>query len=261
VNWTSKRDFMLRAEMMCQENHPARARWVCEDPNYLNSPGTFPLAGLSPAENRGHDLFYNTCFFGCSEPPFPDLPVTQCSFCHSSDSENPDGTGLFERYADDAYHNIGTPINRQLPASAEPLLADHVGNLQAVGGVRTPHLRNLTKAPYPGFQKAYGHNGWFKSLEAIVHFYNTSRVKPRCEDIDPGSLPYTEAEALAADCWPAPEWPETLATSFLVGNIGMTADQEADLVAYMKTLDDYATARPPRNWDILIAIWRHRWRR
>ena len=47
--------------------------------------------------------------------------------------------------------------------------------------------------------KAYGHNGYFKSLAGIVHFYNTRDVKPLCPGL------YTEAEALAADCWPAPE--------------------------------------------------------
>ena len=47
--------------------------------------------------------------------------------------------------------------------------------------------------------KAYGHNGYFrKTLEGIVHFYNTPDVLPRC----PGD--YTEVQALAAGCWPAP---------------------------------------------------------
>src|SRR5262249_57058116 len=38
---------------------------------------------------------------------------------------------------------------------------------------RVPTLRNVDKRPYPTFVKAYGHNGYFKSLKSIVHFYNT----------------------------------------------------------------------------------------
>ena len=60
-------------------------------------------------------------------------------------------------------------------------------------------MRNVAKAPLPGFVKAFGHNGYFKTLEGIVHFYNTRDVKPAC----PGA--YTEAQALASNCWPPPE--------------------------------------------------------
>ena len=37
-------------------------------------------------------------------------------------------------------------------------------------------LRNVDKHPYPTFVKAYGHNGFVKSLKSIVHFYNTRDV-------------------------------------------------------------------------------------
>jgi cytochrome c peroxidase len=37
-----------------------------------------------------------------------------------------------------------------------------------------PTLRNVDKRPSSDFVKAYGHNGYFKSLKAIVHFYDTS---------------------------------------------------------------------------------------
>jgi cytochrome c peroxidase len=94
-----------------------------------------------------------------------------------------------------------------------------------------PTLRNVDKRPYAEFVKAYGHNGYFKSLEGIVHFYNTRDVK----DVCPG--PYTEAEALAADCWPAPEVTENVNTVGL-GNLGLTPEEEAAIVAFLKTLSD-----------------------
>ena len=87
--------------------------------------------------------------------------------------------------------------------------------------------------------KAYGHNGYFKSLEGIVHFYNTRDVKPTC----PGA--YTEAEALAADCWPGPEvamWPppevaENVNTDEL-GDLGLSPEDEAAIVAFLRALSD-----------------------
>jgi cytochrome c peroxidase len=44
------------------------------------------------------------------------------------------------------------------------------------GKFKIPTLRNVDKRPNTSFVKAYGHNGYFKSLEDIVHFYNTRDV-------------------------------------------------------------------------------------
>jgi len=85
--------------------------------------------------------------------------------------------------------------------------------------------------------KAYGHNGYFKSLEGIVNFYNTRDVKPTC----PGD--YTEAEAMAAGCWPAPEVAENVNTAEL-GNLGLSRADEDAIVAFLKTLStDTSRAR------------------
>jgi cytochrome c peroxidase len=45
-----------------------------------------------------------------------------------------------------------------------------------LGKFKVPTLRNVDKRPNTSFVKAYGHNGYFKSLEDIVHFYNTRDV-------------------------------------------------------------------------------------
>ena len=85
------------------------------------------------------------------------------------------------------------------------------------------------------FVEAYSGNGGSKTQEGIVHFYNTRDVK----DICPGD--YTEAEALAYDegagCWPPPEVSENVNTDEL-GDLGLTVDEEAAIVAFLKTLSD-----------------------
>ena len=46
-----------------------------------------------------------------------------------------------------------------------------------MGKHKVPTLRNVDLRNGPeGFVKAFGHNGYFKSLEEIVHFYNTRDV-------------------------------------------------------------------------------------
>lgn len=240
-SFSSKRDLALRAELACLEAAPDRDPAVCSHADYLGSPGKFPLAGFTKQENLGHDLFYNTTFLRGPTKPFPKLPVTNCSFCHQSDPVHGDGEGLFERYTDDAYHNIGVPANPELPAQADPGLSGHaqIAPPADAGGFKTPTLRNVDKRKGKGFIKAYTHNGWFKSLESLVHFYNTSQIKARCAGTP------TEKEALANDCWPAPEWQNRVAQPVLVGNIGMIPQQEAALVAYLKTLTDVKTPKPP----------------
>jgi cytochrome c peroxidase len=96
------------------------------------------------------------------------------------------------------------------------------------GRFQVPTLRNVDKRPNPGFVKAYGHNGYFKSLKEIVHFHNTRDVLPLCAPHDPRE---------GADCWPAPETTESLNKS-KVGNLGLSNEEEDALVAFMQTLTD-----------------------
>ena len=76
--------------------------------------------------------------------------------------------------------------------------------------------------------KAYIHNGYLKSLKEVVHFYNTRDALPRCKAGDPGEK---------VTCWPAPEYPETMNRRQL-GYVGLSDEQENQIVAFMKTLTD-----------------------
>jgi cytochrome c peroxidase len=86
----------------------------------------------------------------------------------------------------------------------------------------------VDKRPYPAFVKAYGHNGYFKSLKAIVHFYNTRDVLPRCQSSDPGE---------GTTCWPAPESTANMNTSKM-GRLGLSDAEEDAIVSFMQTLTD-----------------------
>jgi cytochrome c peroxidase len=88
-------------------------------------------------------------------------------------------------------------------------------------------LRNVDKRPRPDFVKAYTHNGYLKNLKEVVHFYNTRDTLPRCQTGSPGEK---------VSCWPPPESPTNINTNCC--NLGLTNEQEDDLVAVLKTLTD-----------------------
>lgn len=172
----------------------------------------------------------------------------RCSHCHSLDPAD----NLPPVLTDYTYDNVGIPRNPENPfytqLDVNPLGSQwidrgfaafletkpkwaHLAPLHE-GMHRVPTLRNVDKRPYPGFPKAYGHNGYFKTLEGIVHFYNTRDVKPRCQD------PLTpEADALRLNCWPAPEVESTMNRTHM-GNLGLMPHQEEGIVAFLKALTD-----------------------
>jgi cytochrome c peroxidase len=183
---------------------------------------------LTKEEQRGYALFRGK---------------GMCARCHTAN-------GQMALFTDFTFDNLGLPANPENPVYTynpdfiDPGLGgflEKAGYSQEVylaewGKHKVPTLRNVDLRPDEGFVKAFGHNGYFKSLEGIVHFYNTRDVKPECPLHDDG-LPYTEAEALAADCWPAPEVTENVNRDEL-GDLGLTPDEEAAIVAFLKALSD-----------------------
>jgi cytochrome c peroxidase len=180
------------------------------------------MAKLSREEQAGHALFFGK---------------GKCAKCHIANGQRP-------MFTDFTFDNLGIPTNPENPAYlADPTFvdaglggflesrADYAGHAVAnMGKHKVPTTRNVDLRT-PDLVKAYGHNGYFKSLEGIVHFYNTRDVKPAC----PGK--YTEAQAMAADCWPAPEVADNVNVAEL-GNLGLSAEEEAAIVAFLRTLSD-----------------------
>jgi cytochrome c peroxidase len=202
-------------------------------------------ATFTPEEQRGYDLFRGK---------------GRCNECHRDG-----GPGEEPLFTDHTASNLGVPANRSLPyyAEGEPDAQGYIANPAGaafvdtgVGGYldrghilsgqpnpnpawiphaekfkgryKVPTLRNVDKRPSEGFVKAYMHNGYFKNLKDVMHFYNTRDVLPRCAPNDPGE---------GVSCWPAPEDSENMNTRQL-GNLGLSDDEENAIVTFMKTLTD-----------------------
>ena len=173
---------------------------------------------FTPEEEQGFELFTG------------DRAL--CAECHIADLADP-----HDLFTDFTFDNLGVPVNPENPvyevdsAFVDLGLGGFLGDPAEHGKQKVPTLRNVDKKPSADVVKAFAHNGYFKSLEQIVHFYNTRDVKPEC----PGS--YTAAEAMEAGCWPAAEVMANVNTDEL-GNLGLTAEEEAAIVAFMRTLSD-----------------------
>src|SRR5450759_5225019 len=160
-----------------------------------------------------------------------------CANCHSVTPGRSSERPLF---TDFTYDNLGVPRNPSNPFYNEPAWnpagAAWVdtglgGFLKAAGYSETvymaewgkhkvPTLRNVDLRPTRNFVKAYSHNGYFKSLEEIVHFYNTRDVSG----------------------WPPPEVADNMNTTEM-GNLGLNHGEELALVAFLTTLSDGYTPK------------------
>jgi cytochrome c peroxidase len=172
---------------------------------------------------------------------FNDEEKGNCAACHPSEPRSGGESPLFTDFTfdnigapknpdnpfyvmDQVFLNDGSQINPEGAAWVDPGLG---GFLQGVGGEygdlasenwgkhKVPTLRNVGKAPSDVFPKAYMHNGVFKSLKEVVHFYNTR---------DLGG-------------WPPPEVAQNVNTDEL-GNLGLTDPEEDAIVAFLMTLSD-----------------------
>ncbi len=198
---------------------------------YLNDPVKYPL---TEQELLGLRLFN-------------DENKGKCAECHPS---APGKDGNPPLFTDFSYDNLGLPKNPANPtygmskdynpdgaAWIDPGLGGFLAGVPRfahlaeanLGRHKVPTLRNVDKRPTPGFVKAFGHNGVFKSLKEIVHFYNTRGVLPACEatpDAKPG-----------LNCWVKPEVTANLNTEEL-GNLKLTEAEEWAIVAFLQTLND-----------------------
>src|SRR5215472_8708013 len=91
----------------------------------------------------------------------------------------------------------------------------------------------------PYFQKEFFHNGYIKSLKQLVHFYNTRDVF--AFKVTSGNCPPGKTEKV--DCWPMPEVPNNI--DMTTGNLGLTDQEENQIVTFLQALTDGFTTPYP----------------
>jgi len=148
-----------------------------------------------------------------------------CAACHTVPTLA--STKQESTFTDFSYDNLGVPRNdlvRGLNGKGYEFVDNGlfenplVNDAKLKGAFRVATLRNIAvTAPYM-------HNGIFKDLKTVVHFYNT-------RDVDGALNPETW------DPWRTAEVDATKNTEEL-GDLKLSDDEEDALVAFMKTLTD-----------------------
>jgi len=156
-----------------------------------------------------------------------------CAECHVL---TPGPNGEPPLFTDFTYDNLGTPRNPENPFYAMDAewnpdgpdwkdlgLGEFLGGTEKykdhaaanIGKQKVPTLRNVDLRPEEDFVKAFMHNGVFKSLKEVVHFYNARDVEE----------------------FPPPEVTENINVDEL-GDLGLTEQEEDLIVLFMTTLSD-----------------------
>ena len=194
---------------------------------------SFRGMGLSDAELQGLATFN-------------DPSRANCSSCHALKA----APGEYPLFTDFGYDNLGVPRNPanpfyDMPSHWNPDGGEWVdyglgGYLKSagygaeiyepqLGKFKVPTLRNVDLRPYPGFVKAYGHNGYFKSLEEVVLFYHWRAMT----DAMCGGMGGMVGCGAMASMFPPPEVDQNRAS------LGMfPRPQVENIVLFLKTLSD-----------------------
>jgi cytochrome c peroxidase len=171
----------------------------------------------------------------------------QCHRCHPADwTVDATGYSLPPIFTDSSYDNLGipkssnplianNPIDYGLGARPDIAAIDPDPVLSAVAGYpvsageagkfKVMTLRNIAVTP------PYGHNGFFATLEKIVHFYNKRDMMQGMSGMGGGGMGGGMGMNMS------PEVVQNVNTTEL-GNLGLTMMEEQDLVAFLKTLTD-----------------------
>jgi cytochrome c peroxidase len=200
--WRKARTAGLDVEAISEENMKTYSGLGLDESELrglavFNTKGMCSKCHVLSAENGKPPVFTDYTFDNLGIPRNPDNP-----FYAMPAEFNPDG----ERWVD---RGLGHFLEE-----SDPLRDSAAAN---IGKHKVPTLRNVDLRPRPDFPKAYMHNGAFKSLKDVVHFYNTRDV--------------------AGAGWPEPEVKDNLNTTEL-GNLGLSDSEEDAIVAFMKTLSD-----------------------
>jgi len=218
-------------QLLVSEAMFAVARYQIEEPDFHPYTSKFDYwlegkARLSDSEMRGYRLFND-----------PDK--ANCGGCHIS---QPTRDGLPPLFTDFQYEALGGPRNAALTENKDPqyfdlgvcgpIRTDFTDQTQFCGMFKTPTLRNTA------IRRTFFHNGVFHTLQEMLDFYNfrdtnPEKIYPRAADGMVQKYNDIPAQYHANVDVSDPPFNRHL------GEVpAMTAQDEADIIEFLKTLND-----------------------
>jgi len=254
--FTSKFDAFLKHKYTMTADEKAgydlfRGKGNCNS-CHLDGRSTAPAPTDLSAEDTGVAAQVNplfTCFSSANE----GLPLNPRDAIYYQDK--PDSFGFIANPDGFGYRDLGLgtflrsgPGSWPNPNRSWRKLAPNVdGTMQVMTSrnvAMTPPQCPTTEAPGPYFQKEFFHNGYIKSLKQLVHFYNTRDEVAFDYDVTSGHCPAGTVERV--NCWPRPEVKNNI--DMTTGKLGLTDQEENQIVAFLETLTDGYT-KPYKNRD------------
>jgi cytochrome c peroxidase len=218
-------------EMLASEAMFAVARYQIEEPSFhpYTSKFDYWLEGktsLSESEMGGYRLFND-----------PDK--ANCGGCHIS---QPSPDGLPPLFTDHQYEALAGPRNAALTDNKDsryfdlgvcgPIRTDIADQKQYCGMFLTPTLRNTA------MRQAFFHNGVFRTLQQVLDFYNFRDTNP--EKIYPRAADGTvqKFNDIPVQYQANVDVSDPPFNRHLGETPAMTAEDEADIIAFLETLND-----------------------
>ena len=214
-------------------------------PAYYKNAQCFLCHSIPQTPGASIDIWTNSCYANIGVPKNPSNPYyTLTSQSSDPAGYNTDGTNYIDLGLGGTYYPT-----LKLPPGNTGKGSNGQGDYLAINGTfKAPTLRNVDKRPMTSFVKCYMHNGYFKDLKTVVHFYNTRNLTSYAGEV----IDFTQAKPYAhlkgVPLWPAPEFPSAItlqnasgavgSANAQVGNLGLTDAEENDIVAFLQTLTD-----------------------
>jgi cytochrome c peroxidase len=218
-------------QMLVSEAMFAVARYQIEEPSFHPYTSKFDYwlegkARLSDSEMRGYRLFN-------------DPEKANCGGCHIS---QPSPDGLPPLFTDHQYEALAAPRNAALTDNKDPryfdlgvcgpVRTDIADQTQYCGMFLTPTLRNTA------MRHAFFHNGVFHTLQQVLDFYNFRDTNP--EKIYPRAADGTvqKFNDIPVQYQANVDVSDPPFNRHLGETPAMTAEDEADIIAFLNTLND-----------------------
>ncbi len=222
---------LSNAKLLVSEAMFAVARYQIEDVSFHPYTSKFDYwlegrARLTAAEMRGYNLFN-------------DPKKANCGGCHVDLASR---DGLPPLFTDHEYEALGAPRNEALADNKDPahfdlgicgpIRKDIAEQTQYCGMFLTPTLRNVAT------RHVFFHNGIFKSLQEALDFYNFRDTNP--EKVYPRAADGTvqKYNDIPKRYWANVDVADPPFDRHLGETPPMTARDEADIIAFLKTLTD-----------------------
>jgi len=207
-----------------------------------------PLDSVSSV-TADREVFTMYCYANIGTPPNPNNPFYQ----ETDPTNNPNGYNPQGA----AFIDYGLGSNPNPSPGGVHFMTNTPGDIADFRGLfKAPSLRNVDQRSSADFVKSYMHNGVFKSLEEVVHFYNKRNIAVNTVGEDVAFDLRTGPPAGYTALFPAPEVLDNVqnvagltpsesrqgeadvATNGQIGHLELTPDEETDLVNFLKTLTD-----------------------